>query len=396
LLDRGISLSESFSHDTLSLYAEHIERLRWASILLDDDWRLVWVSPEMREFAGATGDAELGVGEHIVQAFFEGAMAGTVPLDSQVELFRQIAPFIAADVAKRGDDVIRAMPQAILELLRGVEPQEPPMVWSASLSYQNARLADGAVHPVNLLFMRVADQDGRFVGWHLLSFMAVRPNLVSLLARGDESMYERMARLVEPGQRQAAVLFCDLHGSGPLSRQLPSGQYFGLVRELWTAIDHSVARQGGIVGKHAGDGASAFFLVDDLGEPSAAAAAAITTAREVHERSSEVFRSVMDNACLMKVGLHWGANLYMGQLVPGGRLDVTALGDEVNEAARIQEAAAPHQTLASKQLIERLSAHDGSRLGLDPHRLSYTVLSELVPNMDKVIRDAGTIAVTVL
>jgi len=84
----------------------------------------------------------------------------------------------------------------------------------------------------------------------------------------------------------------------------------------------------------------------------------------------------------------------MGQLVPGGRLDVTALGDEVNEAARVQECAEPHQTLASKQLLERLSAEDAAALGLDLEKLLYRPVSKLPSATKKAVEDAGALPVT--
>jgi class 3 adenylate cyclase len=159
-------------------------------------------------------------------------------------------------------------------------------------------------------------------------------------------------------------------------------------------MDGAVADEGGIVGKHAGDGASAFFLVADLGSPSAAATAAVRTARRIHEISRDVFSETIEDACRMKVGLHWGGSLYMGQLVPGGRLDVTALGDEVNEAARVQECAEPRQTLASKQLLERLSSEDAAALGLDLEKLLYRPVSKLPSAPKKAVEDAGALPVT--
>jgi class 3 adenylate cyclase len=42
---------------------------------------------------------------------------------------------------------------------------------------------------------------------------------------------------------------------------------------------------------------------------------------------------------VMHFGLHWGATLYVGQIATSGRTEVTALGDEVNEAARIEACA---------------------------------------------------------
>ena len=46
----------------------------------------------------------------------------------------------------------------------------------------------------------------------------------------DRGMFERMARLTEPGRREAAVLFADIQSSGELSRHLSSAAYFRLVQ----------------------------------------------------------------------------------------------------------------------------------------------------------------------
>ena len=56
----------------------------------------------------------------------------------------------------------------------------------------------------------------------------------------------------------------------------------------------------------------------------------------------------------LRFGLHWGATLYIGRILTAGRSEVTALGDEMNEAARIEACATGGRTLASKSLIERL------------------------------------------
>ncbi|HEX2294897.1 MAG TPA: adenylate/guanylate cyclase domain-containing protein [Actinomycetota bacterium] len=349
----------------------------------------------MKQFIGEEDGERLGYGKHIAEAFLSDVWLRTVHPDSQVELFTQLAPYLLHDFAQRGRDPKDVLPEGFQPLLDGIEPRDPPAMDSFTFSYVNPSAdEDLPAYQVNGLFLRLNDETGALTGWLCIFFMKVRPNLLVLLARGDEQMYERMAKLVDPGPRQAAILFCDLHSSGKLSRQLPSAAYFKLVRRLWRGIDAAVAEHTGIVGKHAGDGASAFFLVDDLGSPSSAAAAAIRAAARVHEISHGVFEEVLDTDCLMKVGLHWGGSLYMGQLVPGGRLDVTALGDEVNEAARIQETAGAGETLASKQLVEQLTPDDAASVGLDVEKLSYRPLAEVEGVTEKAARDAGGLAVT--
>ena len=64
----------------------------------------------------------------------------------------------------------------------------------------------------------------------------------------------------------------------------------------------------------------------------------------------------------MHFGLHWGATLYVGQISTAGRTEIAALGDEVNEGARIEACATGGRTLASKNLVERLAPDDARAL----------------------------------
>ncbi|HWL65086.1 MAG TPA: adenylate/guanylate cyclase domain-containing protein, partial [Actinomycetota bacterium] len=329
---------------------------------------------------------------HCLLALTSEVWLKTISLESQMHLFTDLVPFLLHDYAQQGED-LPAIPELFVPLLEGLEPRPQPEVFMTYFDHVSPEDPELPAYRVNFLVIRLAGPDGAFGGIVCFGYMAIRPNLVALLARGDEAMYQRMAKLTEPGSRQAAILFCDIAGSGDLSRRMSSATYFKLVRELWTSTDAAVAANRGMIGKHAGDGASAFFLVDDLGSASGAARAALATARRVHELAGEIFQSAIDSSCLMRVGVHWGGTLYMGQLVPGGRLDVSALGDEVNECARIQEVATRDQTLASKQLLEQLTDDDAASLGLDLEKIQYSLVSELPDAPEKVVRDAGAISV---
>ena len=60
------------------------------------------------------------------------------------------------------------------------------------------------------------------------------------------------------------------------------------------------------------------------------------------------------------------------------------------------KSAHPHETLASKALVEHLSTDDAASLGIDPEKLRYRPLSEVADAADKAVRVAGTIPVTAL
>src|SRR5882757_34940 len=121
----------------------------------------------------------------------------------------------------------------------------------------------------------------------VLMYLELRPSLVALLGRGDAAMYERMARLTHPERRATAILFADLQASGELSRTLSTAAYFGLISELTARFDELVAEHGGIVGKHAGDGWTAFVLAQDVGGPSAAVSGCLEIAQRLRAAAAD-------------------------------------------------------------------------------------------------------------
>lgn len=95
----------------------------------------------------------------------------------------------------------------------------------------------------------------------------------------------------------------------------------------------------------------------------------------------------------MRIALHWGTNVYVGQLTAGRYLDIAAVGDKVDEATRLHEVAGPHKTIASKQLLEQLSAQDAARLALDIDRMTYTFVTDLPAAPEDSIPEAVRVPV---
>lgn len=276
-----------------------------------------------------------------------------------------------------------------------IKPAEAaPRAWHDRLGFPHhrVRFRRSVLGDLLQFQLRINDDEGQFIGVVVAYRGIVPDSLLHRLGRGDPQLFERMARVSEPARRTAAILFADLEASGVLSRHLSSGGYFELIRSLTDLIDTSVIARDGITGKHAGDGGSALFLTADFDSESGAARAAIETAREIREGAEQL--GPEDVEVKVNVGLHWGATLMVGQVATTGRLEVTALGDQMNEGARIEAAATGGQILASKDLVERLDADDAKATVIDPDAIAYTTLGELAGDNDKAVRDAGTIAVT--
>ena len=362
-----------------------LESTGWAAEVCDAEWRLVWVSPQTRALIGDPEEKDLGIGEHILESRNRPAWQCMVSDEAQEQWIRQNVPQMLND---HPDAKTRLLGMARPELKEAVEECEPAQVPIWTWLTRTTGVEPG-VREVRNFGLRVRTREGEPFATVYMYGANLPATLLALVAQGDRGMFERMARLTEPGRREAAILFADIQASGELSRHLSSAAYFQLVHELFTKLDGIVIDANGIVGKHAGDGLSAFFLADDCDTKEGATGAAVDAAVKLVEAARDTGEGVTLN-----VGVHWGGALYMGQVVTGGRLEVTALGDEVNECARIQESARDGIVLASKALIERLDPDHAGRLGIDPDTVGYTTVAELRDVPEKAVRDAGTIAVT--
>jgi class 3 adenylate cyclase len=375
---------------------ERLDSYGWAAELVDHRWRLVWVSAELLTMYGERDPKRIGVGDHVLVSRARGVARGVIAEGSADEWLRTNGPFLLEGSAGGKKEVIEMLDSPRSRILRDCEPRPAPSLWTSTFDFSR----DEFFGRVNYVAERIHDPTGELLGYVFIYGLDVPASIGMLLMRGDRAMHQRMAALVQPGQRSAAVLFADLEASGSLSRHLPSPVYFRLVRDIRTALEATVAACGGIVGKHAGDGLSAFFLPEQLDSPSSAARAALETARSLPELAREAATGLADeglpvdpDACRLKVAVHWGPSLYIGQVASQGRLEITALGDEMNEAARIEQSAEGGQVLASKPLVERLAEGDASALGLDPTRVAYWTLAEMEGVSEKAKRDAGSIAV---
>jgi class 3 adenylate cyclase len=372
---------------------EQLEATGWAALVVDAGNRLVWISDELQGFIGERDPEKLGIGRHFAAALMGDTWLRTITPDSAIQLLTKAMPFLVDTVPGGVEAFADTLTEPMRSAMRTIHATPMPELWTGYFEYQEGEFDP---YQVRFVFAQLRDRAGQVVGGYAITYIGTRPTLVSLLARGDATMYERMARLVDPGRHQAAILFADLQDSGELSRRLPTARYFNFIRSLTTRFDRTVAEHCGIIGKHAGDGMTAFFLIEDSHGAAAAVANALRTARQVQHTAGSLgseLGDVIGDGIQVNIGLHWGANLFMGQLVPGGRLDVTALGDEVNECARLQESMRGGGLGASKAFLELLGEDDARALQVDVAEATYRPLASLEGVSPKAVRDAGTMAV---
>src|ERR671916_1955666 len=66
-----------------------------AAELVDPDWRLVWVSPQLRTLTGAGSDEELGLGRHILETRALPAWRQFVSDEEARAVASELVPYMA-------------------------------------------------------------------------------------------------------------------------------------------------------------------------------------------------------------------------------------------------------------------------------------------------------------
>jgi class 3 adenylate cyclase len=371
------------------------EARAWAHIV-DSDWRCAYMTDDVRLSQGSLlrmVPVPLGLDFFGQEAIECGALGTVFTLRSMLAVLLGVGPWALADTPGGREALRDVVHPGLRDHVDRIEDDDRSVVRTFPIPTVGP---GGVAAQLNLTAWRVRDDDGRLAGTVLQTIPSVGMAVVgTLVGTGDPGHFARMQRVAKAGRRPAAILLADLEASSSLARRLSTAGYFTLGRRLVRAADQCVVDAGGLVGRHVGDGVAAFFLASDAGSESAAARACIAAARALRAAVGDVAaRGDLDPGELrLRFGLHWGSTLYVGQIATSGRSEVTALGDEVNEAARIEACATGARALASKDLVERLAPADAAALDLDPDRVTYTALGDLATATEKARRDAPAIAV---
>jgi class 3 adenylate cyclase len=156
------------------------------------------------------------------------------------------------------------------------------------------------------------------------------------------------------GERKpVTVLFADVVGSTSLAERLDPEDWSEIMNGAFARMSEAVNRYEGTVAQLAGDGLLAIFgaPIAHEDDPARAARAGLAIIAGIDDYASGLDPSVRD-VFKIRVGINTGP-VVVGR-IGGESEEYTALGDPVNVAARLQNAAAPGSVLvtaATRRLI---------------------------------------------
>jgi adenylate cyclase len=188
-----------------------------------------------------------------------------------------------------------------------------------------------------------------------------------ILDDDDVALVDQRVRGAVPAsageERALAILFADIGGFTAFSEALPPHDVVHVLNRYFHAMGRAIAQFGGHIDNYMGDGLMALFgLRQTTSESADSAALRAVQAGLAMLAAMDAFKPYLETAYGrvfdMRIGVHYG-DAVVGSVGAVGRERVTAIGDAVNFASRIEGAnkAAGTRLLISEALKEQLQPH---------------------------------------
>ena len=156
-------------------------------------------------------------------------------------------------------------------------------------------------------------------------------------------------------EREVVVLFADLRGFTSLSEhKLPFDVVF-VLNSYFGAMGRAITQADGFVDKFVGDGVMAIFgLESNADEACRAALKAIENITEELVALNQTLRQDLQQPLRLAIGLHCGPAI-VGEMGYEGVTNLTAIGDTVNTASRLESVAKTKnaQLVISKDVTDK-------------------------------------------
>jgi len=159
----------------------------------------------------------------------------------------------------------------------------------------------------------------------------------------------------EGQRRQVTVLFADIVGFTNIAESLGEERAFDLIRDVTTRMTAIVTAERGTVQEYRGDGIMALY-----GTPVAledAPLRACRTALKLRDSLQDMGPALQARygySPQLRIGLHSGP-VILGEVDDQRQIRMTAVGDTVNLAARLQTEAGPGEILVSGGVAEQVA-----------------------------------------
>lgn len=166
---------------------------------------------------------------------------------------------------------------------------------------------------------------------------------------------------------EMSMLFADVRGSTALSEKMSPTEFSRLINRFYVETTNIITHEDGLVEKLAGDAVAAFW--------GAGIAGSHYMARTIRA-AQHILRQMNQENIPVGIGVHTGVAFFGAMGSADGLVNISAIGEEVNTAARLASKAAAGEIIVSERALDQ-AAIDGTEL--ESRALELKGISNPVP-----------------
>jgi len=166
---------------------------------------------------------------------------------------------------------------------------------------------------------------------------------------------------------EMSMLFADVRGSTALSEQMSPMEFSRLINRFYVDSTNAIIEEDGLVEKLAGDSVAAFWGAGFAGP---------NYVQRTIKAAQHMLERMARQQIPVGIGVHAGTAYFGSMGTANGLIDIAAIGDEVNLAARLASKAAAGEIILSEQALKKAGV-DGN--ALEARSLELKGISEPVP-----------------
>jgi len=163
---------------------------------------------------------------------------------------------------------------------------------------------------------------------------------------------EAMRRFPGGAEVEMSMLFADIRGSTALSEQMSATKFSQLINRFYTASARIIIEEDGLIEHLAGDSVAAFWGAGFAGPD---------FVRRTLKVAQNLSGFMTQQEIPVGIGVHTGVAYFGAIGTPDGLTNMTAVGEEVNTAARLASKAAAGEIIVSEGALYKAGI-DGSKL----------------------------------
>src|SRR5258706_4553392 len=196
----------------------------------------------------------------------------------------------------------------------------------------------------------------------------------TLYGRKRSSLNPRFCNVCEttantnPGGQEVemSMLFADVRGSTELSEQMSPTEFREVINRFYVKATNAIIQEDGLVEKLAGDAVAAFWGSGFAGPDDVA---------RTGQAAQNILKIMEQQKIPVGIGVHAGVAFFGAMGSVDGLVNISAIGDEVNTAARLASKAAAGEILIGEQALKQAHIDENA---LESRSLELKGISEPV------------------